>query len=111
MEITFSPVLFLVVIGINDDGGVPWGWGGGVLGSGWGSGIGVAVSLLWLWWVDSLSLVLDIGDESTVVVSLVGDGLDATIGKVDTVRSCKMCESLLEICCYFETSITTYHVH
>ena len=54
---------------------------------------------------------IDIGDESTVVVSLVGDGLDATIGKVDTVRSCKMCESLLEICCYFETSITTYHVH
>ena len=103
--------MFLVVIGINDDGGVPWGRGGGVLGSGWGSGIGVAVSLLWLWWVDSLSLVLDISDESTVVVSLVGDGLDATIGKVDTVRSCKMCESLLKICCYFETSITTYHVH
>ncbi len=72
------------VPGCWGSGGVPWGW--------WGSSVSggsddLAVSLLWLWWVDSLTFVLDVGDESTVVVGLVGNGLDTAVGKVDTVRS------------------------
>ena len=52
---------------------VSWGWG---LVS-WG----VSVSLLWLWWVDWGTLISDISDESVVVVSGVGGGLDSAIGK------------------------------
>ena len=36
-------------------------------------------------WVLSFAFVLDVGDETSVVVGLVGDGLDAAVGKVDPV--------------------------
>ena len=41
----------------------------------------MAVSLLGLWGVDGGSLVGDISDESVVVISGVGGGLDSAIGK------------------------------
>merc|ERR1712088_934005 len=41
----------------------------------------VAVSLLGLWGVDWGSLVGDISDESVVVISGVGGGLDSAVGK------------------------------
>lgn len=40
-----------------------------------------------LWWVDSLSLILDVGNEASLVVGLVGHSLDSAVGKVDAVRS------------------------
>ena len=38
-----------------------------------------------LWWVDSLSLILDVGNEASLVVGLVGHSLDSAVGKVDAV--------------------------
>ena len=71
--------------------------GGGSVGGG-----GVAVSLLGLRGVDGGSLVCDIGDESVVVVSGVGGGLDSAVGKSnheatgnDTVGI--LCFCLLEV--------------
>ena len=56
--------------------------GSGLVGRGGSIGRGsVAVSLLGLRGVDGGSLVCDIGDESVVVVSGVGGGLDSAIGK------------------------------
>ena len=34
-----------------------------------------------------VTFVLDIGDESGIIVSGVGDGLSASVGKVDVVRA------------------------
>ena len=40
-----------------------------------------------LWWVDSLSLILDVGNEASLVVGRVGNSLDSAVGTVDAVRS------------------------
>ena len=66
---------------------VSWGWG---LVS-WG----FSVSLLWLWWVDWGTLVCDISDESVVVVSGVGGGLDSAIGKSNHEASGDLAFSIL----------------
>ena len=50
-------------------------------------GLGVAIALLGLSGVDGGALVADIGDEATLVISVIGHGLDAAVGKVDTVRT------------------------
>merc|ERR1739844_647414 len=56
--------------------------GSGLVGRGGSRGRGnVAVSLLGLRGVDGGSLVCDISDESNVVVSGVGGGLDSAVGK------------------------------
>jgi len=57
-----------------------WGWGGLV---GWG-GV-VAVPSLGLWGVDGGALVGDVGDEASLVVSVVGDDLHPAVGKVHPV--------------------------
>ena len=61
-------------------GVVGWGRSGGV-------GRGVAVPSLGLWGVDRGSLVGHLSDETVVVVSGVGCGLDTAIGKSDHVGS------------------------
>ena len=47
--------------------------------------VAVAVALLGLGRVGGLSLVGDVSDKSSVLVSAVGHGLDATVGEVDGV--------------------------
>ena len=55
--------------------------------SGLGSidGLGDTVSTDGLWGVDSGSLVLDVSNEAVGWVGVVGDDLDAAVGKVDAV--------------------------
>lgn len=69
---------------------VGWGRSGFV---GWG-GV-VAVPSLGLWWVDSCSLVGDVSDEASLVVSVVGDDLDTAVGKVHTVGSVNLAIGVL----------------
>ena len=59
------------------------GRGRGVL----GGGGGVAVSALGLLGVGGNALVLDVGDETVLVIGGVSHNLDATVGKVDTVAA------------------------
>merc|ERR1711862_787290 len=65
---------------------------GGLVGGG-----GVAVSLLGLRGVDRGSLVGDISDESVVVVSGVGGGLDSAVGKSDHEASDNLALSILAL--------------
>ena len=53
-----------------------FGWGGSVCGLG---SIGLLLG------VDGGTFVFDISNETVVVISSVGDDLNATVGKVDTV--------------------------
>ena len=65
--------------GNGGEGGEDWGWGSDNDGS-WG--------ISWSWGNDGGSGVGDISDVSRVGIgNVVGDGLDATIGKSDTVLS------------------------
>jgi hypothetical protein len=72
--------------------------GGGLVD--WGSGFVcrggvVAVPSLRLWWVHSGSLIRDISDEASLVVSVVGDDLNTAIGKVHTVGSVNLAIGVL----------------
>ena len=67
---------------------------------GWGWGINrgsMSISLLWLWWVDWGSFISDFGNESVVVVSGVGGGLDSAIGKSNHERSSNLSFSILSL--------------
>ena len=69
----------------------------GVVGWGrsWGVGRGVAVPSLGLWGVLGLSAVGHLGDETVMVVSGVGCGLDTAVGKSDGEGSCDIAAGIL----------------
>ena len=55
----------------------------------------MSVTLLGLRGVDGLTLVLDIGDESVLVIGGVGDDLGAAVGEGDTVGSLEVAVGVL----------------
>ena len=73
--------------GCRGKGDLSVGLGGGIDRLGGIDGLGMAVSLLGLRGVDGGTLVGNISDEASLMVSVVGDSLDTAVGKVDTVRA------------------------
>lgn len=59
---------------------------------------GSAVSAGGLWGVDGGALVLDVGDVAVEGVGVVGDDLDAAVGKVDPVLALNVAAGILGLC-------------
>ena len=68
---------------------VGWDWGGLV------DGGSVSVSSLGLWGIDCSALISDLSNESVVVISSVGGGLDPSVGEGDGERSSDLALSIL----------------